>query len=103
MDLIREEADIEHFDRVVEKRGRPRPSGSTHGHDRGADFRTTGRGTDAPPDTVPEELAHVSQGSTVDRRAATWGVLAVLVALAIAVLGSGNLRWFDAVGNLAYR
>jgi hypothetical protein len=32
----------------------------------------------------------------VDRRAATWGVLAVLVALAIAVLGSSNLRWFDA-------
>jgi hypothetical protein len=38
----------------------------------------------------------VSQLATVDRRAATWGVLAVLVALAIAVLGSGNLRWFDA-------
>jgi hypothetical protein len=38
----------------------------------------------------------VSQVATVDRRAATWGVLAVLVALAIAVLGSGNLRWFDA-------
>lgn len=36
------------------------------------------------------------QAATVDRRAATWGVLAVLVALAIAVLGSGNLRWFDA-------
>jgi len=38
----------------------------------------------------------VSQLATIDRRAATWGVLAVLVALAIAVLGSGNLRWFDA-------
>src|SRR5918994_2727605 len=38
----------------------------------------------------------MSQLATVDRRAATWGVLAVLVALAIAVLGSGNLRWFDA-------
>ncbi len=34
--------------------------------------------------------------ATIDRRAATWGVLAVLVALAVAVLGSGNLRWFDA-------
>lgn len=34
--------------------------------------------------------------ATIDRRAATWGVVAVLVALAIAVLGSGNLRWFDA-------
>jgi hypothetical protein len=32
----------------------------------------------------------------IDRRAATWGILAVLVAVAIAVLGSGNLRWFDA-------
>jgi len=32
----------------------------------------------------------------IDRRAAIWGVLAVLVALAIAVLGSGDLRWFDA-------
>lgn len=38
----------------------------------------------------------MSQLATIDRRAATWGVLAVLVALAIAVLGSGNLRWFDA-------
>lgn len=36
------------------------------------------------------------RAATVDRRAATWGVLAVLLALAIAVLGSGNLRWFDA-------
>ncbi|MGV3759634.1 MAG: MFS transporter [Actinomycetota bacterium] len=36
------------------------------------------------------------QLATVDRRAATWGVLAVLVTLAIAILGSGNLRWFDA-------
>lgn len=34
--------------------------------------------------------------ASIDRRAATWGVLAVLVTLAIAVLGSGNLRWFDA-------
>jgi hypothetical protein len=38
----------------------------------------------------------VSQLATIDRRAATWGVIAVAVALAIAVLGSGNLRWFDA-------
>jgi hypothetical protein len=38
----------------------------------------------------------VGQLATIDRRAATWGVVAVLVALAIAVLGSGNLRWFDA-------
>ena len=36
------------------------------------------------------------RAATVDRRAATWGILAVLVALAIVVLGSGNLRWFDA-------
>jgi hypothetical protein len=34
--------------------------------------------------------------SSIDRRAATWGVVAVAVAVAIAVLGSGNLRWFDA-------
>ena len=34
--------------------------------------------------------------ATIDRRSATWGLLAVLVAIAIAVLGSGNLRWFDA-------
>ena len=38
----------------------------------------------------------MSQLATIDRRAATWGVLAVLVAVAIAVFGSGNLRWFDA-------
>jgi hypothetical protein len=38
----------------------------------------------------------VNQLATIDRRAATWGVLAVLVAVAVAVLGSGNLRWFDA-------
>ena len=38
----------------------------------------------------------MSQLATIDRRAATWGVIAVLVTLAIAVLGSGNLRWFDA-------
>ena len=38
----------------------------------------------------------MSQLATIDRRAATWGVVAVLVSLAVAVLGSGNLRWFDA-------
>jgi hypothetical protein len=38
----------------------------------------------------------MGQLATIDRRAATWGIVAVLVALAIAVLGSGNLRWFDA-------
>jgi hypothetical protein len=34
--------------------------------------------------------------ATIDRRAAAWGVLAVILAAALAVLGSGNLRWFDA-------
>ena len=34
--------------------------------------------------------------ATIDRRAVTWGVLAVALAVALAVLGSGNLRWFDA-------
>jgi hypothetical protein len=38
----------------------------------------------------------VNTVSTLDRRAAAWGAAAVAVALAIAVLGSGNLRWFDA-------
>jgi hypothetical protein len=38
----------------------------------------------------------VAKLATIDRRAATWGVVAVLVALAVAVLGSSNLRWFDA-------
>jgi hypothetical protein len=37
-----------------------------------------------------------TQLATIDRGAACWGIVAVLVALAIAVLGSGNLRWFDA-------
>jgi hypothetical protein len=36
------------------------------------------------------------QLAKIDRRAATWGLVAVVVSLAIAVLGSGNLRWFDA-------
>src|SRR5262245_41416289 len=38
----------------------------------------------------------MTQLATIDRRAASWGVVAVLVALAVAILGSGNLRWFDA-------
>jgi hypothetical protein len=38
----------------------------------------------------------VTRLASIDRRAATWGSVAVVVALAIAVLGSGNLRWFDA-------
>jgi hypothetical protein len=38
----------------------------------------------------------MSQLATIDRRAATWGVIAVVVALAIAVLGSDELQWFDA-------
>lgn len=32
----------------------------------------------------------------LDRRAVVWGLVAVLIGLAIAVLGSGGLRWFDA-------
>ncbi len=38
----------------------------------------------------------MSQLATIDRRAASWGVVTVVVALAVVVLGSGNLRWFDA-------
>ena len=38
----------------------------------------------------------MTQLAPIDRRATTWGVLGVAVALAVAVLGSGNLRWFDA-------
>ncbi|QGG96704.1 MFS transporter [Actinomarinicola tropica] len=38
----------------------------------------------------------MGQLATIDRRAAAWGVLAVVVTLAIAIVGSGNLRWFDA-------
>jgi hypothetical protein len=34
--------------------------------------------------------------ATIDRRAATWGSVAVIVAIAVAVLGSEGLRWFDA-------
>lgn len=35
-------------------------------------------------------------GLAIDRRPATWGIVAVALAVALAVLGSGNLRWFDA-------
>ena len=34
--------------------------------------------------------------ASIDRPAAVWGVVATLTVLAMAVLGSGNLRWFDA-------
>ncbi|MFN8102996.1 MAG: MFS transporter [Acidimicrobiia bacterium] len=33
---------------------------------------------------------------SLDRRGVVWGLVAVLIGLAIAVLGSGGLRWFDA-------
>ncbi|MPY94101.1 MAG: MFS transporter [Acidimicrobiia bacterium] len=38
----------------------------------------------------------MGESATIDRRAASWGIAAVLVGVAVAVLGSGNLRWFDA-------
>ena len=38
----------------------------------------------------------MGQLATIDRRAATWGAIAVLLTLALAIIGSGNLRWFDA-------
>ncbi|MGD9997524.1 MAG: MFS transporter [Ilumatobacteraceae bacterium] len=38
----------------------------------------------------------MTQLARIDRRAATWGLLAVCLAIALAVLGSGTLRWFDA-------
>lgn len=38
----------------------------------------------------------MGQLATIDRRAATWGTVAVLLTLALAIVGSGNLRWFDA-------
>jgi hypothetical protein len=38
----------------------------------------------------------MSRLATIDRGAATWGVVAVLLAVALALFGSGNLRWFDA-------
>lgn len=38
----------------------------------------------------------MGQGRGIDRQAAAWGGIAVVVTLAIAVVGSGNLRWFDA-------
>src|SRR5690554_2586589 len=42
------------------------------------------------------EAMRMGQLATIDRRAATWGAIAVAVILAITILGSGNLRWFDA-------
>src|SRR5262245_40942067 len=33
---------------------------------------------------------------SLDRRAVMWGLAAVLVAIALGVIGSGGLRWFDA-------
>ena len=38
----------------------------------------------------------MGQLATIDRRGATWGTVAVLLTLALAIVGSGNLRWFDA-------
>lgn len=38
----------------------------------------------------------MSRLAGIDRRATTWGVVAVVVAVALAVAGSENLRWFDA-------
>jgi hypothetical protein len=38
----------------------------------------------------------MSQLATIDRRASAWGVAAVLVTLAVVLIVSGNLRWFDA-------
>ena len=34
--------------------------------------------------------------ATIDRRAATLGLVGVVVTLAVAIVGSGYLRWFDA-------
>ena len=34
--------------------------------------------------------------ATIDRRAAAWGLAAVIATVALAIIGSGNLRWFDA-------
>ena len=44
----------------------------------------------------PSRATRVSDVPTIDRRAAAWAGLAVLAALAVTVVGSGNLRWFDA-------
>ncbi len=38
----------------------------------------------------------MSPRSTIDHRAASWAAALVLAVLAVAVVGSGNLRWFDA-------
>ena len=54
------------------------------------------RGAIAVDNVAAAGRMRMREFATIDRRAATWGVVAVLVAVAIAVLGSGNLRWFDA-------
>ena len=38
----------------------------------------------------------MAEPERLDRRAVAWGVVAVVVAIALAVFGSGGLRWFDA-------
>lgn len=38
----------------------------------------------------------MGQGPTIDRHAAFWATVAVAATLLVAVVGSGNLRWFDA-------
>ena len=38
----------------------------------------------------------MSASPRIDRHAATWAGVAVVVALILTVVGSGNLRWFDA-------
>ena len=37
-----------------------------------------------------------SRLASIDRPAAVWGIVAAVATLAVAVVGSGNLRWFDA-------
>lgn len=41
-------------------------------------------------------MDRMGQGTGVDRRATTRGLIAVVIAIAIAIIGSGRLRWFDA-------
>lgn len=38
----------------------------------------------------------MSRLASIDRRATAWGIVAIALAVAIAVAGSVNLRWFDA-------
>src|SRR5262245_36287146 len=38
----------------------------------------------------------MTRPETLDRRALAWGVVAVVVAIVLVVLGSAGLRWFDA-------